>query len=163
MADADADQRRRASSLASPSPDRVLIDDDTPPSASYAGRGSAGRARIVVVAPDRIEIEADSELGGMLALHDTWYPGWIAEIDGERVPMLRADVLFRGVEVPAGRHRWCSASRRSGSTISRDALKLVLHGGVRRRDQADSMQGAITSTRRDVVSAKSIADLNLRF
>ena len=40
----------------------------------------------------------------MLALHETYYPGWIAEIDGRQVPILRADVLFRGVEVPAGRH-----------------------------------------------------------
>ena len=48
--------------------------------------------------------EADSERGGMLALHETWYPGWVAEIDGRKAPVLRADVLFRGVEVPAGRH-----------------------------------------------------------
>ena len=74
--------------------------------ASYAGRGvGAGSARIASWRPDRIEIDVDSELGGMLALHETWYPGWIAEIDGMRVPILRADVLFRGVEVPAGRHR----------------------------------------------------------
>jgi uncharacterized membrane protein YfhO len=53
----------------------------------------------------RIEITVDSELGGVLALNETWYPGWIAEIDGKRVPILRADVLFRGLEVPAGRHR----------------------------------------------------------
>jgi hypothetical protein len=90
---------------ASPAPDRVLIDDDTPPSASYAGAVSAGRARIAAWQPSRIEIDVDSELGGVLALHETWYPGWIAEIDGRRVPILRADVLFRGVEVPGGRHR----------------------------------------------------------
>ena len=81
---------------ASPAPDRVLIDDDTPPAASYAGAVSAGSARIASWRPARIEIEVDSELGGVLALHETWYPGWIAEIDGKRVPILRADVLFRG-------------------------------------------------------------------
>ena len=93
--------------LTSPSPDRVLIDDDTPPAANYAGTLSAGAgsARIASWRGDRVEIEVDSEAGGMLALHDTWYPGWVAEIDGERAPILRADVLFRGLEVPAGRHR----------------------------------------------------------
>ena len=91
--------------LESPSPDRVLIDDDTLPSHTYPAEASAGRARIVSWRADRVEIEADSNLGGMLALHDTYYPGWIAEIDGTRVPILRADVLFRGVEVPAGGHR----------------------------------------------------------
>jgi hypothetical protein len=91
--------------LASPSPDRVLIDDDTLPSGIYPAEASAGRARIVSWRADRVEIATDSDLGGMLALHDTYYPGWIAEIDGARVPILRADVLFRGVEVPAGSHR----------------------------------------------------------
>src|SRR5439155_27380002 len=81
--------------LMNPSPDRVLIDDHTPPSSSYdraALGANAGPARIVKWRPDRIDIEAESELGGMLALHDTWYPGWIAEIDGVRAPILRADV-----------------------------------------------------------------------
>jgi hypothetical protein len=90
---------------ASPAPDRVLVDDDTPPAASYAGAVSAGNARITSWRPARIEIDVESALGGVLALHETWYPGWVAEIDDKRVPILRADVLFRGVEVPAGRHR----------------------------------------------------------
>lgn len=42
--------------------------------------------------------------GGMLVLHELYYPGWIAEIDGRDARILRADVLFRGVEVPPGRH-----------------------------------------------------------
>jgi hypothetical protein len=103
---ADADGTTASGGLiASPSPDRVLIDDDTPPSRNYMGEGSAGRARIVLWRLDRVEIETESQTGGMLALHDTYYPGWIAEIDGLRAPILRADVLFRGLEVPPGRHR----------------------------------------------------------
>jgi hypothetical protein len=116
--------------LASPSPDRVLIDDDTLPSGIYPAEASAGRARIASWRADRVEIETDSDLGGMLALHDTYYPGWIAEIDGARVPILRADVLFRGVEVPAGRHT--IVFRFAPFTLDnlRDALKLV----TRRRE-----------------------------
>ena len=37
-------------------------------------------------------------------MHGNYYPGWIAEIDGKASHILRADVLFRAVEVPAGRH-----------------------------------------------------------
>jgi len=125
IADADA-TNPNGQLLASPSPDRVLIDDDTPPARSYMSEGNAGRARIVGWRPDRIEIETDSELGGMLALHDVYYPGWIAEIDGVRAPILRADVLFRGLEVPAGRHR--VVFRFAPFTLDnlRDALKLAL-------------------------------------
>ena len=65
-------------------------------------------------------------LGGMLALHDIYYPGWIAEIDGARAPILRADILFRGLEVPAGDHnvvfRYAPFSLRNLG----DALKMVL-------------------------------------
>jgi hypothetical protein len=116
--------------LASPSPDRVLIDDDTLPSGIYPAEASAGRARIASWRADRVEIETDSDLGGMLALHDTYYPGWIAEIDGARVPILRADVLFRGVEVPAGRHTIVFRFAPFMLDNLRDALKLV----TRRRE-----------------------------
>jgi hypothetical protein len=113
---------------ASPTPDRVLIDDDTPPSASYAGAVSAGSARIAAWRPARIEIDVDSDLGGVLALHETWYPGWIAEVDGQRVPILRADVLFRGVEVPAGRHRVVFRFAPFTPDNLRDALRRTLGG-----------------------------------
>jgi hypothetical protein len=120
--------------LESPSPDRVLIDDETPPSHRYdvaAGSTSAGQARIVAWRPDRVEIEADSELGGMLALHDIWYPGWIAEIDGVRAPILHADVLFRAVEIPPGPHRVIFRFAPFAIANLRAALKLVLRGGDR--------------------------------
>jgi uncharacterized membrane protein YfhO len=74
-----------------------------------------------------VEIETDSDLGGMLALHDIYYPGWIAEIDGARAPILRADVLFRGLEVPAGRHRIVFRFAPFALDNLREALKLVLH------------------------------------
>jgi hypothetical protein len=105
---ADADGLGRLGELlVSPSSDRVLFDIETPPSEAYwsTAPGQAGRTRIVSWRPDRIEIEADSQLGGMLALHETYYPGWIAEVDGKRARILRADVLFRGVEIPPGRRR----------------------------------------------------------
>ncbi|MFY9626024.1 MAG: hypothetical protein WAJ91_16795, partial [Rhodoplanes sp.] len=88
-----------------PRPDRVLIADDAPPRHSDGDFPAAGHARLVSWRPDRIEIEALSERGGILELHGNYYPGWIAEIDGKTSPILRADVLFRAVEVPAGRHR----------------------------------------------------------
>ena len=63
----------------------------------------------------------------MLALHDTWYPGWVAEIDGVWAPILRADVLFRGLELPAGRHRVVFRFEPFGLDNLRDAIKLVFH------------------------------------
>ena len=65
----------------------------TPPAVSIASYGDS-----------RIVIREDSARGGLLVLHDLYYPGWIATIDGTPVPVVRANVLFRGVEVPAGSH-----------------------------------------------------------
>ncbi|MGC2083607.1 MAG: hypothetical protein WA702_09640 [Bradyrhizobium sp.] len=55
--------------------------------------------------PDRVELVTTSAAAGLLVLHDLYYPGWIAEVDGRPAPMLRAALLFRSVVVPAGRHR----------------------------------------------------------
>lgn len=104
----DTDALDAAGRLVTPlAPDRVLIASDTPPRQTYADPPgtTAGEAHITAWRPDRVEIDVSSERGGMLTLHDSWYPGWIAEIDGTPAPILRADILFRAVEMPPGRHR----------------------------------------------------------
>jgi hypothetical protein len=75
------------------------------PRVSFAGGADAGQARIVAWRPDRVEIETESTTGGGLILRDHFYPGWFAEVDGKRVPIRRAETLFRGIDVPAGKHR----------------------------------------------------------
>ncbi len=79
----------------------VLLDGIAP---ERAPRG-VGTASIISYANTRIEIEADSTEGGHVVLNDVWHPWWTAEIDGRRVPIVRANVLFRAVAVPPGRHR----------------------------------------------------------
>jgi hypothetical protein len=103
---ADADATTGGGQLAaSPSNDRALIDDDTPPAKNYlVGSAFAGSAQLVSWAPGRTAVDVESAQGGVLVLNSTYFPGWIAEIDGVAVPLMRADVLFRGVEVPSGRH-----------------------------------------------------------
>jgi hypothetical protein len=61
-------------------------------------------ADILSWGPNRLEIEVESDQPGIVMAHDIYYPGWVAEIDGRPARMLRANVLFRGVEVGEGRH-----------------------------------------------------------
>ena len=60
--------------------------------------------RIVSYKRNCVIIQADSDKPGVLVLHDLFYPGWEATIDDEPTPVLRMNLLFRGVELPRGRH-----------------------------------------------------------
>jgi len=64
-----------------------------------------GSARIIEYRNTVVTIEVDSPDGGFLVLNDVWHSWWRAEIDGNPIPLQRANVLFRAVEVPAGRRR----------------------------------------------------------
>ena len=112
---ADADATNTAGGLAlSPAPDRALIDDDTPPAHSYAGLGTnAGSARITAWRPNSVEIDADSERGGMLVLHDIYYPGWVAEIDGHTAPICGLMSRSAALNCRPGGAASCSGSSRS--------------------------------------------------
>lgn len=55
--------------------------------------------------PNSVVINATSAASGILVLTDTYYPGWKAFLDGREVPILRANYLFRGIELPQGSHQ----------------------------------------------------------
>jgi hypothetical protein len=98
---ADGEQALRLLMDPSFDPRSELILPDGPAARST---GFSGTSRVVHLQPDRVRIEADLDRPGHLVLVDTFDPGWQAQLDGQSVPMLRANVAFRAVRVPAGRH-----------------------------------------------------------
>ncbi len=66
--------------------------------------GSTGTVRIVSEARQAITVETDAAGPSFLVTSEANYPGWEARIDGVAVPIIYANVAFRGLPVPAGRH-----------------------------------------------------------
>ena len=89
---------------AGPEPPDPLTRRFAPPSPEGRGDDTA-TARLVSYRNTEIVAEADAPQGGWLVLNDVFHPWWFAEVDGLPAPMLRANVLFRAVAVPPGRHR----------------------------------------------------------
>jgi hypothetical protein len=52
--------------------------------------------------PNRVEIAYHAERPAWIVLNEIDAPGWWAEVNGQEVPLLRANALFRGVCVPVG-------------------------------------------------------------
>ncbi len=79
----------------------VLLDPDVSGPDSTPGEGEGIPARIVEVTFNRLVVDSPEE--GWLVLLDAWYPGWVArDGKGEKKEILRADLLFRAVQVSKG-------------------------------------------------------------
>lgn len=85
----------------------VVIERSEPAPSAPCDPGvvKAGAAALLTSDSDQVVIHVEADSPGWLVLSDTWYPGWLAWIDGERVEILPANYLFRGLEVPAGEHQ----------------------------------------------------------
>ncbi len=53
---------------------------------------------------DSVTADVVASAPALLLQNDTDYPGWVARVDGQVVPIIHTDALFRGISVAAGRH-----------------------------------------------------------
>ncbi len=112
-----------------PAQTALLADADPAPLAAPAAT-TASTARIVEYKPERVVIAVEASVPGYLILADSWYPGWIASVDGAPAPVERADFIFRAVRVNAGAQtvvfEYRSASFYAGAAISAVAACVLL-------------------------------------
>jgi hypothetical protein len=110
---------------------------------SIAG-GVPVESRLVEYAPDRVRADVETTTPAYLVVVDAWAPAWRASVDGSPAPVLRANVGFRAVPVPPGRHRvelrYRPRSVRDGLAVSglavlgALAVMLGVRPGKRRMD-----------------------------
>ena len=67
----------------------------------------------------------------LLVVSENWFPGWVAEIDGEPAAVHRANITLQAVEIPgAGEHtvelRFTAPTVRSALRISVVASAITL-------------------------------------
>ena len=52
-----------------------------------------------------VDIEAETATPTLVVVAQTYYHNWCAEVDGAPTPLLRANVAFQAVQIPAGAHK----------------------------------------------------------
>ncbi|MBK7556706.1 MAG: hypothetical protein IPI55_19550 [Flavobacteriales bacterium] len=82
-------------------------------------------------ASDRMEYTCRSASGGVIVFSEIWYgPDWVATIDGQPAPYVRANYILRAMNVPAGEHSIVfqvqSRTFTAGGTISLIGSLLVM-------------------------------------
>jgi hypothetical protein len=107
----------------------VLETADPLPALAEPAVNQREEATIVRDEPERVEVAVELAAPGFLVLGDTWYPGWIAEVDGVTEPILRADYGFRAVSLAPGKHlvtfRYAPASLQHGLWITLVAVLVT--------------------------------------
>ena len=105
----------------------VLSDGNDPRSPAPAAANES--VKIVAYDPERVAITADVASPTVLVLADAFYPGWQATVDGVPAPILRANLMFRGLALAPGRHEivfsYRPAAWRLGAAISLAALAVL--------------------------------------
>jgi hypothetical protein len=92
--------------------------------------GATGTVQWVEREVDRFTLRVTADRPGLLIVLDNWYPAWQARVNGEPVPVLRANHTFRAIPVAAGEQlvslEYSPAALRTGALISVLVLALLL-------------------------------------
>jgi len=77
----------------------------SPPANSSMDGQMAASASIVSFKNTIIEVDVSAPRPGFLLFNSAWHPWWRATVDGVPTEVLKANVMFRAVQTPAGKHR----------------------------------------------------------
>ncbi len=106
--DADFEALRKTGEWPDFDPKREVLLEQEPdlarPTEGDLQRAATSTVRIRKYQNTLIEIEVDATTPGFVLLNDVWHPWWYASVDGRPADILRANLLFRAVQVRKGKH-----------------------------------------------------------
>ncbi|MGQ0720923.1 MAG: hypothetical protein ACT4PE_05025, partial [Candidatus Eiseniibacteriota bacterium] len=85
-------------------PSREAVLFEAPPALASSPRAVHGSATIEHYGSDAVTVRVAADGAALLVLADTYYPGWVARVGGEKAEILQANLCQRAVVVPAGSH-----------------------------------------------------------
>jgi hypothetical protein len=74
------------------------------PVTGLGAAGGGGLVRVIDYQADSLRLSVRTPQPEFLVLAENYYPGWRASVDGAPVEIVRTDIAFRGLVVPAGTH-----------------------------------------------------------
>jgi hypothetical protein len=129
----------------------VVLSGSPPSAAPVPPSRVPGRVRVLERLPDRIVAETESDGPGYLVVVEAFDRGWKATVDAIPADVERANVAFRAVAVPAGRHQvdlryrppvvaWCAAVSLlawalMAASVTVRPLRALLRRGIRLTSQ----------------------------
>lgn len=134
-----ADAEMAALGEIDPAVEAVIFDPDAPEGTvtEYAGADS-GRVELVYYSPNRLRYDVSAPAKGLAVFSEIWYPaGWKAFVDGNEVPVLRADYALRALMIEEGDHEVEFVFDPASFTVGRNislassiAILVLLAGAV---------------------------------
>lgn len=85
-----------------PASEVVLAEPSPVPLPGGPIRGTVGWVERTT---NRRVLDVDTDGPALLVIADNWFPAWHARVDGEEVPLLRANYVQQAVALNGGRHR----------------------------------------------------------
>lgn len=116
-------------------PRRQVVTESTTATAGSSPaaptQGALQPAEVVEYGNTRVTVRtAPGSSGGVLVLADVFFPGWTATVDGVPTTVLRANGLFRAVEVGPGEHtvefRYRPLTVRVGGLLTAISVAILL-------------------------------------
>ena len=83
---------------------KVFLESNQPATDVDCSATTGATIKIISDQPDFFRVQIEANRDGYLFMADSWYPGWVAQLDGVETQIYKADTIFRAVSVNQGSH-----------------------------------------------------------